>query len=171
MLDLTQNYTVFVPHVIGEQPERIECYQSAEAALFAQLLINHPMQQRKALTCYSGLVRAAGERALSMGALNYFAHCDPAGTCPNTVARANGCILPNDYGNGNNIESIAAGSPNADAILGALLRSPKHADHLLGRSDFYRRQEWIGVAMVRSPGSRHQFYWSILIAQLVTSGE
>lgn len=78
-----------------------------------------------------------------------------------------GCNLPADYAaNGNNIESLVAGSPDPGVIFAALASSPGHADHLFGRG-WFRAQRHVGVAYVEAPGSRFGFYWVVLIGACV----
>jgi uncharacterized protein YkwD len=150
------------------------CYRSAPAVAFAQMLATDARQQRTVVRCHPALVAAAQQRAESMAALRYFGHCDPNGVCPNPVARAAGCRLPAAYTiNGNNIESILAGTPDPALTWQLLSASPGHARHLLGLDAFFREQHDIGVAFVAAPGSEYSFYWVILIAvcEVPTSGE
>jgi hypothetical protein len=155
-------------------PTAPACYRSGPAVDFAQLLATDARQQRTTVRCHPALVEAAQHRAESMARRRYFGHCDPSGICPNPVARAAGCRLPAAYTlNGNNIESILAGTPDPALTWQLLSASPAHARHLLGLDAFFREQGDIGVAFVAVPGSEYSYYWVILIAicEVPTSGE
>lgn len=152
--------SIYLP-IVAKEPADMP----PEAAVFAQLLCYDERQQRVGMAWCPALQRAAMWRANDMAALRYFAHCNPAGVCPNAVAAASGCRLPADYAqNGNNIESIAAGSPSPAVILDALGNSPKHADHLFGRGEVFRQQTHYAIGYVAMPGSVYGFYWCVMIS-------
>lgn len=175
-------YSIYLPSTFGKAiPTMIPrptatatpspCYLTPQAATFARLLAEDSRQERPSLRCHPALVRAAQVRAESMAKWGYFNHCDPNGVCPNPVARAQGCRLPADYSlNGNNIESILAGTADPDLTWRLLSASPKHAPHLLGQGDFFGVQRDIGVAFVDAPGSKYSFYWVVLIGVCGASG-
>lgn len=140
------------------------CYRSPQAVEFARLLTGDSRQQRPVMRCNKALVDAAQRRVESLANERYFGHCDPRGICANEYARAAGCVLPDDYGDGNNIESIAGGSGDAGFVFLVLAQSPSHADHLFGQRDFFRKQDDVGVAYIEVEGSQYRFYWAILIA-------
>lgn len=140
------------------------CLSTQASMKFLTLLRTDARQERPELKCNPALVRAAQARGDEMARSNRFAHCDQNGVCPNSYARAAGCMLPfPKYGYGNNIESIAAGSFSADAIFEALARSPGHATHLFGKNDFYAGQGDIGVAI--GVGGQYGWWWSVLIGE------
>jgi hypothetical protein len=168
------HYAYFPVAIAAPTPTAPACYRSGPAVAFAQLLTADARQQRAGLRCHPALVAAAQQRAESMATRRYFGHCDPDGICPNPVARAAGCRLPAAYAiNGNNIESILAGTPDPALTWQLLSASPGHARHLLGTEQFFRAQHDIGVAFVAAPGSEYSFYWVVLIAicEVPTSGE
>lgn len=149
---------VFLPLVAN----KIQCLTLTQVIRFSELMAADGRQQRTAMRCHPALVRAAQSRADEMARTSHFAHCDLKGVCANEYARAAGCRLPAHYvANGNNIESIAAGSFSADAIFAALARSPSHAPHLFGEGDFFRAQEDLGIAV--GIGGRYGWWWVILI--------
>ena len=152
---LTRRY--YVPMLIG----RPRCFGTAAAERFNELLTTDSRQQHPTLRCNPALVRAAQTRADGMVSSGHFAHCDLQGVCANSYARAAGCRLPAHYGTVNNIESIAAGSFSADAIFTALARSQSHADHLFGRTDFFRSQADVGIAV--GVGGKYGWWWVIMI--------
>lgn len=165
-------YHVYIPQAQGARPmptprptaTTAPCYRTADAALFASTLIHDARQQRVRLFCHPALVEAAYRRGVSMATKGYFGHCEPNGPCANVVARESGCKLPPEYGNGNEVESIAAGSPSWSAIYDALARSPSHSEHLFGKNEFFVQQYHVGVAHVSDPLSRWKDYWVIMIA-------
>lgn len=168
---------MYVPLIIDSPPTRtpvptrvlqpaatpMPCYRTSDTALFASMLMTDARQQRVRLFCHPALVEAAYRRGISMAQLGYFGHCEPGGPCANVIARESGCRLPPEYGSGNEVESIAAGSPTWSAIYDALARSPSHSEHLFGKNDFFRQQYHIGVAHISDPHSKWKDYWVIMI--------
>jgi hypothetical protein len=141
-----------------------------QAVAFYRLLTGDSRQERPSLTCHPALVRAAQRRAASLVASGLWSHCDPAGVCANQVARNMGCQLPADYAaNGNNVESLAGGSPDAAVMFAALANSPGHSPHLFGRG-WFRHQRHVGIAYVAAPGSRFTHYWVVMIATCAGEG-
>lgn len=91
-------------------------------------------------------------------------HCFQ-GNCANRIVRAI-CPVPTDYPeNGNSIESIIGGVKNPISALTALLGSNSHADHLLGRNEFFRSQNRVGIAFLDRVGSPYTFYYVFLISK------
>ena len=157
---------------IGTGPE--PTFGNAAALAFYRLLVTDPRQCRTRLDPCPALTAAAQHRAAMLATMPDLAHIEPDGvTTVNEVARRFGCGLPAHYAaRGNGIESLVAGTSDAQAAFEALARSLKHAAHLFGESDFYREQTQIGIALVEAPSSRWRWYWSILIGQCgVRSGE
>lgn len=165
--DSYQRYRTYFPQVF-----RQVCYTSTEAAVFAKTLLSDPRQQRQGVRCNPALVAAANARAMSLAIGGYWAHCDPAGVCPNAVVRASGCRLPPEYPIiGNGVESLVAGSPDAKSSIDALATSEKHADAIFGLKPFFVSQQEIGIGYYADPNSRFGFYFSIVFANCITSGE
>jgi len=157
----TARGAVYLPLVMAGVNRVAECFGHTAAYEFYQLLSKDERQERPQLNCCRTLVNAAASRAAAL-VTGPWGHCDGNGVWANDYARRAGCVLPADYGAGNNIESIAAGSPDARAIFEALARSKSHSDHLFGRGEFFQRQTQIGVAV--AAGGQYGWYWSILIA-------
>ena len=152
------------------------CFGNDNAAAFYRLLILDPRQQRPQLDCHPALVRAAQWRAEGLAQGDPWGHTDAGGVTANEYARQSGCRLPPHYASkGNNIESLAAGSPDVLVIYGALTgdNAPDHRRHLLGENDFFRQQTHAGIAYIAAPGSEYGHYWVILLGQCIglTSGE
>lgn len=143
----------------------LNCQSSMESANIAGALTTDSRQEHPLLRCNEALTRAAVNRARSLAAENYFAHCDLTGKCANQYAREAGCVLPDYYAaNGNNIESLVAGPADWSIAYFFLSNSPSHADHLFGRNPFFREQLDYGIASIHQPGSLYGHYYVYLIA-------
>lgn len=141
----------------------VSCWRTFGAWMFYQLMINDARQAHQRLDCDPRLVAAAERRAMAQP-LTGLAHCDQRGVCANSYARAAGCRLPANYGlNGNNIESLTAGTVDPLEAFKSLARSPSHARHLFGDGDFFKAQDRLGIAVVDVPGHRYRWVWVILI--------
>jgi hypothetical protein len=146
----------------------VPCFTSAAATAFYRLLTTDTRQQHPSLVCDARLVQAAQRRAASQYGAG-LSHCDALGVCANDYARAAGCQLPSFYAaNGNNIESLTAGTANPLAAFESLARSPSHSRHLFGQNLFFREQDKIGIALVEVPSHRYRYIWAILIARCDT---
>lgn len=141
-------------------------------AIFLNLLTSDRRQERPGLALCPALVTAATWRAQGMATGgDPFAHVDANGLTPNEYCRQAGCRLPVGYaGKGNNVESLGAGTGDAEVMFAALANSPKHSDHLFGRG-WFAHQTHVGIAAAQ--GGVYGWYWCILIAACagVTSGE
>lgn len=147
------------------------CFGDAQVVAFYRLLDGDSRQARPTLTCSPALVAAAKERAKTLSREGALSHCDQQGECANQVARRYGCILPASYApNGNNIESLTAGTANAQVAFDSLANSYAHFVHLFARnhdgsvSPFFVQQTHVGIALEIAPTSYWGFYWVILIA-------
>lgn len=166
-----QRGTIYLPFVATANPLR-DCFGTDSPIAFFRSLVGDSRQQRRGLRCYPPLVRAARRRAAGLAAGEPWGHVDAAGVTPNEYVRQEGVVLPDNYSaKGNNVESIAAGSGDADAIYAALAGSASHSVHLFGVGDFFERQGHCGIAVAE--GGVYGWYWCILIAEIaeVTSGE
>lgn len=151
---------VSVPPILPDQLDK--------AQEFFEMLKNDPRQNRKLMEWSKLLESAASIRTESLSRLNYWAHCEPNGPCPNEVARSVGCVFPSDYSEkGNDIESLVAGTPDVNAAFEALANSPPHRDHMFGVGPFFQRQNRVGIHVRYDSGSTFKWYYSILIAELV----
>lgn len=132
------------------------------AQSFFDELASHPEQQHPSLILDSCLTAAAQLRA-SQVAIE-FDHCF-MGYCANKIVRTL-CPLPQEYPDeGNSIESLVGGVENSSVALRALLRSEKHANHLLGRTPFFKEQNRVGISFLHEPQSKYQYYYVILISK------
>jgi len=151
---------VAVPPINPDQPSK--------AQEFFEMLKNDPRQNRKLIEWSKLLEKAASIRTESLARLDYWAHCEPNGPCPNEVARSVGCVFPFDYSEkGNNIESLVAGTPDVAVAFEALANSPSHRDHMFGVGPFLNRQNRVGIHVRYDSSSTFKWYYSILIAELI----
>lgn len=157
---------IYIPMILTAKTETSRCFDSAGALELYNLISTDKRQQRPTLACGLSLVSAARSRAAGLASVDPWGHCDAEGVCANQYARAAGCVLPDNYAiNGNNIETLAAGSASASKTFEALARSPHHAAHMFGENDFFRAQSYCGIAVVE--GGKHGWYWSVMIAACV----
>ena len=135
-----------------------------QVATFYRLLVADQRQQRGSLERCADLEAAAAARAYGLSHGDPWSHVDAHGVTPNEYCRAAGCKLPDSYAQkGNNVESLVAGAGDASVMLEALTRSPKHADHIFGRNDFFRQQDKFGIACCERLDSEYRWYWCVLI--------
>lgn len=151
---MSSTHKIYLPYFGGGQ---------GVEGIFGQYLLTDPRQERSKLLWNCHLAEAAKARVISLATLRYWAHCDPSNKCVNTYAREAGCKLPSYYGKGNNIESLVAGTFDPLIAFTALANSPAHADHLFGRTAFFREQMHYGIAFLAAEGSVYHYYWCILI--------
>lgn len=134
------------------------------AADFCRLLVGDRRQQRPQLALCPMLQQAAIWRAHGLANGEPWSHTDSHGVTANEYARRAGCRLPDDYNpKGNNVESLVAGSSDAQAMFTALATSTQHADHLFGRG-WFQRQDRFGIAVSEGPG-KYRWYWVVMIAE------
>lgn len=156
---------IFLP-IISTPPVVADLNDKAQE--FFDILKKDGRQQRPLMEWSENLARAAAIRTSSLARLNYWAHCEPNGPCPNEVARSVGCVFPFDYSErGNNIESLVAGTPDVKVAFDALANSPSHRDHMFGVGSFLERQNRVGIHVRYDSSSTFKWYYSILIAELV----
>lgn len=134
-----------------------------QVAAFYRLLVADQQQQRPQMQRCERLEQAAEWKAQDIAAHDYWLHQASTGEWPNNTARRFGCNLPPEYGTGNNVESLVAGSPDAMAMFGALANSPAHRVHLFGLNEFFRQQTHMGIAM--ATGGKWGFVWVVMIAR------
>lgn len=155
---------VFLP-IVGGPPPEPEPEPETPATAFVALLTSDNRQQRRSLEVCACLEQAAMWRAFGLSHGDPWSHVDRHGIRPNAYARRAGCVLPPDYAmDGNNVESLCAGSPDANVMFAALAASASHRIHLFGELDFYRQQDKIGVAVCEGPGE-FRWYWCVMISR------
>lgn len=151
---------VFLPVVGGPPP--VVAVNPVTA--FYRLLTADQRQQRGRLEVCACLEQAAMWRAFGLSHGDPWSHRDRDGIAPNAYARRAGCVLPAEYGDGNNVESLVAGSDSALIMFAALAASQSHANHLFGLNSFFKRQDKIGVAVCEGPGE-FRWYWCVMISR------
>ncbi len=145
----------------------VEAQLNAQEQRIAALLTNASGQQRPFVQVDPILSRVARARAMDLAKRHYFAHVNPDGHGPNYLVRQAGYTLPAGYDQsaaGNNIESAAAGDPNADEAWSGWMGSSPHKTHLLALASFYADQTSLGVGYYFDANSDYQHYWVVLTA-------
>lgn len=148
-----------------EQPQPIQsCGNSPEAMALANLIRNHPRQQRKNLVCNNKLAQIARIKAkLIIDGQNIWHNAGHL--TPNQLLRHHGYHLPASYPwFGNQVEALAGGKHQADDVLTDFLDSFSHRTLLLGEDPFFVAQQQLGVAYVHHPDSSYEHYWVVIIA-------
>jgi hypothetical protein len=144
------------------------CFKSSSAAEFYRLMATDARQQRVSMACDARLVAAAEARAKAQFG-DGLSHADELGTLPNAYVRYYGCRLPSFYPLvGNSVESLTAGTPNAQAAFDSLARSPSHSVHIFGKDALFRSQLLVGIAMVEKPELKWRYYWAVITAECLT---
>jgi uncharacterized protein YkwD len=169
-----QQFQLYVPAVStddvqGSGTEPVECGLSSEESAIEDRMVAESGQQRVSPVCDPILSQVARARARDMALRDYFSHTNPDGKGPNLLVREAGYALPDWYGDeqdANNIESISAGHPTADAAWQAWLNSSSHRIHVLGTEPFYAEQVAYGVGYYYNPNSTYHHYWVFLSAPL-----
>lgn len=141
----------------------LACGMSLQSQRMADLLTGGKWQGRSELFCSIALVLAAQWRADNMVDFRYFDHTSTTGESPNEVAERFGC--EHGYGEGNAVESIAAGYPTPELAMLALLASPPHFAHLAGSGDFFRGQDSFGVGYAQHPDEAADTKYVLLISE------
>ena len=84
---------------------------------------------------------------------------------PNQLLRAHGFKLPRTYPLfGNQVEALAGGMGDVDEVMLNFMDSTPHRMLLLGEDSFFAAQDQMGVAYIHQPGSSHEHYWVVIIA-------
>lgn len=135
------------------------CGHSPESLELASLVIGHPSQKRSTLQCNTLLADIAAERAelLLNGKVG-------ENDSPNRVLVQHGYRFPTFYPpTGNQVEAVAKNKTSAETALQYLTESNKHRDHVLGRGEFFSRQNELGVGYAENASGESQFV--VLIAE------
>lgn len=160
-------HVTFLPTIHANGPT---AQSSPEADALLQLMRTDPRQERASVNAHPVLMRVAQARAEDLGRRNYFSHVNPDGDGPNKLIRQAGYVLPVWYAQddaANNVESLSAGQPSAQAAWGALMQSPSHSAHLLGLGPMYVAQVCVGGGYFRSAKSHYVHYWVAISAPVM----
>ena len=138
---------------------------NAQEIEIAHRLAETSGQRREFLQFDPILAQVARERAMDLAKRRYFSHTNPDGHGANYLVRKAGYVLPDWYpGDGNNLESIAAGGSTASVTWSDWMGSPDHKKHLLGEIDFFAEQTSYGVGYYEDPSAPYRYYWVVLTA-------
>lgn len=131
-----------------------------------EIILTAGWQERSNPYASALLMLAAKKKATEMAERNYFSHTSPSGVSANANVRNTGYFLPDWYPkDGNNVESIYAGSCSPDEAIAAWLKSERHHIHLTGSDSFYRGQSAIGIGKYK--GKDNGCRWVFLSAPAV----
>jgi len=142
-------------------------YFTNDERLIASLMWNTSAQGRPYLSCDPILTQVARARAYDMASRGYFGHVNPDGIGPNYLVEQAGYRLPDwwgDHPSANYIESIAAGYRTTQEAWDAWMVSPRHLEHVLAYTPFFREQVMYGIGVVEVPGSQYERYYVVLTA-------
>lgn len=141
------------------------CGNNAQARELVQLIMEDAEQQRVKISCNVLLTQAATDKAKLMAERGLVKH--NLGGSPNGRLRGVGYKLPPYYGAAfsNQVEAIAGGYQTAKEVWRGFKNSKDHADHLLGRFDFYKEQDEIGVAFHFDWHAPHVEYWVVYLSK------
>ena len=139
------------------------CGLNAKSKKLAKLIINNSGQQHVTLTCDETLAKAALAKAKKLALKNKINH-NINHTTPNEFLKQYGIDLPFHYQVlGNQVESILGGLKTADDAFETLMASEHHKAHLLGETDFLRKQSHIGVGAFHDDTTRNEYFWVVYI--------
>lgn len=142
-----------------QETEKSQCGLNQPSIDLAELIINHPSQKRSELVCNELLAEIAGNRAESM--VNQSADSE---LTANQFVIKQGFRFASYYPvTGNQVEAIAKDVNSPEAALNYLINSNKHHNHVLGKGDFFVRQNQIGVGFYHSDLGQKQYV--VMIAE------
>ncbi|KPV97616.1 MULTISPECIES: hypothetical protein [unclassified Pseudoalteromonas] len=139
-----------------------QCASDKYSQHLVDLIISDHEQQRTKLRCDKRLVTAAIEKVAEMAETEFVFHGRANGRL-----RDQGVELPIYYGigNANQVEALAGGQKSPEVVWKSFKESTSHADHLLARNAFYRKQTLIGAAHIYLPSTSHGHYWVVYITE------
>jgi hypothetical protein len=146
------------------QPETTEidsnvCGLNQQSKALAALIINHPSQQRGQLSCNDMLADIANQRAQSLITQN----ADSKLTANQFVIK-HGFRFASYYPiTGNQVEAVAKEQKTPELAFKYLINNNKHHNHVLGKGEFFERQNQIGVGFFESELGQEQYV--VLIAE------
>ncbi len=140
------------------------CGNNLMAAKLIEIIKSHENQQRNHLKCSSKLTEIAKIKAGLIIENQNIWH-DAGHMTPNQLLRHNGFKLPTTYPIfGNQVEALAGGEEDAEAVFKDFINSPPHKKLLLGENTFFKSQNQIGAVFVEDLSTDHQYYWVVIIA-------
>ena len=141
------------------------CGLSPEARELAAFIMQDKQQQRQQLHCNASLSIIAAAKAKEMAEQQLVTHFGQGGA--NRRLRNSGYPLAARYPSyfSNHVESVAGGNATAEEMWNVFSASTGHRRHLLGEHLFFRQQNEIGVGFAHAPGTEHEYYWVVYIAE------
>lgn len=146
---------------------------NTEELAMAQLILNHPGQERPEMVYDPILHMVARAKAHDLAERAFFSHVDPDGYGPNKAVTLAGYELPEWWGDdldANFIESLVAGFLDTAGAFNSLINSAGHRDHILGEEPFFAEQTHYGIGYAHVPGSPHTRYFAIVTAPPIPGG-
>ena len=111
---------------------------------FAQLLLNHPEQQREVMLYSDCLNLSAKKKVDLLIEYDVFSHT-VNGQSANALVKEY-CNLHDSYDlDKNYVEALIMGVKSPSEALGYLVLSPSHRPLLLGEGDFFKQQNYFGI--------------------------
>ncbi len=157
----------FLPVYAESKPKDYsQCGYNVKSQKLAQLIINDPLQQRKNLNCNSLLAKIADEKAKEMALSGRVVHFGVDSKASNRRLIDAGYPLSSIYPRffENNVEAIAGGISEPEAMWISFKKSDSHRLHLLAEHEFYQLQDEIGVGFFSDKKSPHVEYWVVYVA-------
>ena len=141
-----------------------DCSATEQGRRLAALIINDPDQKRARLNCSSQLAQIADQKAKEMARLGIVSHV--GSSFANRRLINAGYPLSRIYPRmfANNVEAIADGIAEPEAMWPEFKDSKAHRNHLLAEHEFYLLQDEIGVGYFADPQSPHGEYWAVYVA-------
>ncbi len=154
---------LILTQVESELADTSGCGLNAQSQTLAQLIVNHPSQQRTELVCNDLLSEIASKRAQ-----NLIEQTADSELTANQFVIKQGFRFASYYPvTGNQVEAIAQDLGSPQQALDYLINSNKHHDHVLGKGDFFVRQNQIGIGFYESDLGQKQYV--VLIAEPYSS--
>lgn len=124
--------------------EGVSGVQSNSDILY-EMIESSGLQKRNGMKRHSLLDLAAQKKLDDMFQNNYYAHKSPSGVHANENVLSVGYKLPYPK-KANMVESLCIGGNKPLDTFNGWVKSSGHADHVFGRTDFFKEQECIGMA-------------------------
>ncbi|MBY5991701.1 CAP domain-containing protein [Ferrimonas balearica] len=149
----------------------VECGFHPKARALARLIIEDPDQQRLSLKCDGLLAWVAQQKAREMAERRHVSHMGEGGANARVVNA--GYPLDKRYGIGmaNQIEAVAGGIGDPEAMWEAFKDSFGHRRHLLGEHPLYQEQDEIAVGYYYDWDTPNVDHWVVYVARKDSGGE
>ena len=143
-----------------------DCGTSEPARELAALILRSDKQQHPRLRCHRVLAQLAAQKARALAEANRISHTINH-EFPNQQLLRGGLKLPVTYPViGNQVESILGGGRTPLHAFKLFMDSPRHKAHLMGETDFLKKQDWLAVGYYHDPKGLHEDYRVVYITEL-----